>query len=241
MTPLLLKGKNMELVENQSLDTLVSEAITNAINSDAIAKKVQAAAEKAITETIDAAFGYNSMFRDGIKKAINHVLPIANADDLAVFGNAVREILQQRLSRLASETAEAHLAKVIDDLLPESPVITMAELREAFVDKLKEEASRADCHCDESDDDLEFAWNIDQGSHDKYWDLWMSPDEGSSRYDKDVITLRFRPIDGTDLHQCWSANAGRHAEKLPSLFSGPLYGFDAMVFRLATGIANLKK
>ena len=30
----------MELVENQSLDTLVSEAITNAINSDAIAKKV---------------------------------------------------------------------------------------------------------------------------------------------------------------------------------------------------------
>lgn len=232
----------MELVENQSLDTLVSEAITNAINSDAIAKKVQAAAEKAIAETIDAAFGYNSMFRDGIKKAIGQVLPIANADDVAVFGNAVREILQQRLTRLASETAEAHLAKVIDDLLPESPVVTLKDLKEAYVDKLKEEATRHDCHCDESGDDPDFTWQIDQGSHDKYWDLWMSPEPYASRYGgKDLITLRFRPVGDSDLHQCWHASLGGHDCKVGSLFSGPLYGFDAMVFRLATGIAKLQK
>lgn len=234
----------MELVENQSLDTLVSEAITNAINSDAIAKKVQASAEKAITETIDAAFGYNSPFRDGIKKAIGQVLPIANADDVATFGNAVREIIQQRLSRLASETAEAHLAKVIDDLLPESPVVTMKELREAYVDKLKEQATWADCHCDESDEDPEYTWQIDTGkSNDKYWDLWMSSEPDASRYSgKDLVVLRFRPVDdGSGLQQCWHARVDGHDCKAGSLFSGPLFGFDAMVFRLATGIAKLQK
>ena len=44
-----------------------------------------------------------------------------------------------------------------------------------------------------------------------------------------------------DLHECWNASVGRTDMQLSSLFMGPLFGFDAMVFRLATGTARLKK
>ncbi len=70
----------------------------------------------------------------------------------------------------------------------------------------------------------------------------MSPEEDASRYSaKDVVTLRFRPLEGTEgLHECWHASVGRDDKLVGSIFAGPMYGFDAMVFRLATGTAKLK-
>lgn len=233
----------MQLQEVQSLDTLITEAITNAITSEAIAKRVQAAAEKAVAESIDAAFGYNSDFRKGIQRAISEILPITKVDDLAVFSHAVREVLQRRLCNLASETAAEHLGTVLESLLPDCTVISIDDLKQEYIDKLKESASRHDCSCEEDHGEPEFAWNEEHGNHDKYWDIWMSPDPDASRYGgKDVVILRFRPIEGSDgLHECWNASVGGHDSKVGSIFCGPLYGFDAMVFRLATGTAKLKK
>lgn len=148
---------------------------------------------------------------------------------------------QRRLANLASETAAEHLNSVLNALLPGSTVITIDELKEAYVDKLKSEDSRSDCNCEE-EYEPEFAWNIDYENHDKYWNLWMSPDESASRYSgKDVIVLRLKPVKESDnLHECWHVSMDGNDKLAGSLFAGPMYGFDAMVFRLATGMAKLK-
>ncbi len=224
------------LNETQSLDSLVTSAISDALTSENIAAKVKASAEKAVSESIDAAFGYNSEFRKGIAKAIAEVVPIPKADDLALFANAVREVLQRRLANLASDTAREHLDELLKKILPDSREIAIDELKKAYIDKIKSEASR-------EYDDEEITWKIDKGNHDKYWDLWMSPEDGASRYSgKDVVALRFRNVEGAadDIHECWHASVGGNDKLVGSLFSGPLYGFDAMVFRLATGTAKLK-
>lgn len=233
----------MEATQSPSLDSLVSEAIANALTSESIAKRVQLAAEKAVGESIDSAFGYGSKFRKGMEEAIRDVLPITKTDDLAVFANAVRVLIQRRLATLASETAAEHVGKVLDKLFPAGTDITIKELREAYVEKLKSNASHSDCSCDEGDYEPEYTWNEETGDHSKYWDLWMSPEVDAARYSgKDVIALRFRPVgDSPDLHECWNAHVGRTDMQLSSLFMGPLFGFDAMVFRLATGTARLKK
>lgn len=231
------------IMESQSLDSLVKAAISDAITSDNIAARVKASSEKAIAESIDAAFGYNSDFRKGISKAIAEVIPIAKADDLAVFANAVREVLQRRLANLAADTAREHLDSVLEKLLPESGIITIDELKKAYIEKIKSEESSSDCSCEEYDGDPDITWQIDKGSHGKYWDLWMSPEEDASRFGgKDVIALRFRNVDNCpeDIHECWNATVGGSDKLVGSLFAGPLYGFDAMVFRLATGTAKLK-
>jgi len=232
----------VEAKEGQSLDVLVKNAINNAICSESIVLKVQAAADKAITEAIDSAFGYNSEFRKGITEAIKSSLPIVDATDLATFANAVRSVLQQRLANAAFDTAREHLNEVLEKLLPEHSVISIDNLKSEYLDKVREDASRG--HCDEEEDDPEITWVVEPSKDSsKYWDLWMSPEEDAQRYGgKDVVILRFRPVEGsTGLHECWHASVGGKDRLVNSLFEGPLYGFDAMVFRLATGTAKLQK
>jgi histone H3/H4 len=224
-----------------TIDSLIRESIRNALSSEAIAERVQKAADKAVFESIESVFGYSSAFRKGVSDAIAQALPITRVEDMALFSNAVRELLQKRLANLAHETAAAHLEGVLKSLLPNSTEIGIDELKKAYIDKLKSEASLKDCHCEE-DDDMEFAWNIENSEHRKYWDLWMSPNESDSRYRGDeVVVLRFKPSETPGLHECWHASVGHNDKLVNSIFSGPLYGFDAMVFRLATGTAKLRK
>lgn len=225
---------------SQSLDGLVEQSIQNAIQSGTVAEKVQKAAEEAIESAISAAFGYRSEFRKGIEAAITQVLPVVNVTDLANFTNATRNVIQQRLGSLASETAEAHLGEVLDQLLPDEPVITLEQLREAFDDKVRSDASMEDCSC-EDPGDIDITWEIEEsGRLSDYWDLVCAPEPDTSRYCGTVTVLRFKLVEGTsDLHECWHVS-DRKTEG-HSLYAGPLYGFDAMVFRLATGVAKLKK
>lgn len=234
----------MESKEVQSLDVLVKNAINNAICSEAIVLKVEAAANKAITEAIEAAFGYSSEFRKGITEAIKSALPIVDVTDLATFANAVRSALQQRLANAASDTAREHLNEVLEKLLPEHSVISIDDLKSEYIDKIKDKASSGHCDCEEEQDDPEITWVVEPSrDSSKYWDLWMSPEADASRYGgKDVVILRFRPVEGSNgLHECWHASVGGKDRLVDSLFAGPLYGFDAMVFRLATGTAKLQK
>jgi hypothetical protein len=61
----------------------------------------------------------------------------------------------------------------------------------SYIEKIKSEESSSDCSCEEYDGDPDITWQVDKGSHDKYWDLWMSPEEDASRFGgKDVIALR---------------------------------------------------
>lgn len=234
--------------EEVSLDKLVEESVKRALCSSAIAQQVEKAAEKAISESIESAFSYGSEFRKGIKRVVGQILPIVSATDLATFSHAIRHLIEKRLENLASETAAEHVSEVLNAVLPDKSVITIDELKSSYIEKLKWNASKDsdgyECHCDDDEAEIEFAWNVEksQSSCKDYWDLWMSPDPDSSRYGgKDVVTLRFKAIDGMDgLHECWSANAGYGDIGVKSLFSGPLYGFDALVFRLGTGLAKLK-
>lgn len=230
----------METQEQQTLDSLVKQSIERAITSDAIKERVQAATDKAVSESIDSVFSYNSDFRNGIKKAIAAALPTVDVTDLACLSHSVRHLIQKRLATLASETAAEHVGKVLGDLLPEGNVIAIKQLKEAYEEKLRGLAIDEECYC-EIRNELVYSWNIERSSLGSggYFDLWMSPHEDASRYGgKDVVTLRFKPV-GDGLYECWNANAGYGDVGVNSLFVGPLYGFDAMVFRLGTRLAKL--
>lgn len=235
----------------QTLDSLVQSAIRDALRAESLTDHVKKAADKAVREAVDGAFGYNSEFAKGLKETVKQVLPTTSADDLAEFSHAVRELIRRRLTNLASDTAKTHLDEVLSKILPDDPVITLDDLKVAYKKKLQEQISRNDlCHCEEVDEEyLDFTWHVDTGNDSdvltsRYWDLWMSPEPGASRYGgKDVITLRFKsPFDqkDSDLFECWDASVGSNEKLIGSLFTGPLYGFDAMVFRLRTGTAKLK-
>jgi hypothetical protein len=230
--------------EQTSLDDLIADSIRNALQSDSIKKRVQEAADKAISDAISGAFGYSSPFRKGIEEAIREILPIPRAQDLAVFADATRELLQRRLATVASETAKTHLEEVIEKILPSDPVITLKELEEAYKDKLMDE-NRDECSCD---DYVAYTWEIEQDSTHhiesmrRYWDLYFAPTEDESRYGSKTQTLRFKPTEANpELHECWTTSGFDKQQLGKTMFVGPLYGFDLMVWRLATGTAKLKK
>lgn len=228
----------METQEQQTLDSLVKQSIERAITSDAIKERVQAATDRAVSESIDSVFSYNSDFRNGIKKAIAAALPTVDVTDLACLSHSVRHLVQKRLATLASETAAEHVEKVLIDLLPEGNVISIKQLKEAYEEKLRGLAIDDECHCDDKRE-LVYSWNVEHSRSGGHFDLWVSPHEDASRYGgKDVVTLRFKPAED-GLYECWNANAGYGDIGVNSLFVGPLYGFDAMVFRLGTRLAKL--
>lgn len=220
-----------------SLNDLVAESVEAALRSEAVAEKIKVAAEKAISESITEAFNYRSEFRKNITDTIQEVLPVVNATDLACFANSVRLVIQSRLANLANETARVHIDELLEKLIPDNPVITMEELREEFKDSIRD--------CEDKDHEPEFLWSVvrDSGALGNYWDLVVSKDPEAGRYDKDTITFRFRDLE-SGFAECWHINGNgysqREGQKVNSLFAGPLRGFDAMAFRLGTGIAKLK-
>jgi hypothetical protein len=234
-------------IEPTSLDAIVQTAVQNALQSEAIAKAVSTAAEKAVASAIENAFGYSSKFRKSLEEAVSHVLPMTDVRDLAVFTNATREVINRRLSRLAIDTAAEYLKPVFEQLLPDSPVITLKELQEAYEDKLKsDDLDGCSCHGDDTPD---YMWKIEQSSttsavmsQNGWFDLWMNPDPDAARYSKDTIALRFLPSrDDPSLFTCWHVDHGSSKCEWGSLFSGAVFGFDALVFRLGTGVAKLSK
>lgn len=227
-----------------SLNDLVAESVEAALRSEAVAEKIKTAAEKAISESITEAFNYRSEFRKNITDTIQQVLPVVNATDLACFANSVRLVIQSRLANLANETARVHIDELLERLLPDNPVITMKELREEFKESIRDSSDA--CDCEGEGYEPEFLWSVirDSGSLlGNYWDLVVSKDPEAGRYDNNSITFRFRDLE-SGLAECWHINGDgyshREGQKANSLFAGPLRGFDAMAFRLGTGIAKLK-
>jgi len=226
-----------------SLNDLVAESVEAALKSEAVAEKIKVAAEKAISESITEAFNCRSEFRKNITDTIQEVLPVVNATDLACLANSVRLVIQSRLANLANETARVHIDELLERLIPDNPVITMEELREEFKDSIRESSDV--CDCEDEGHEPEFLWSVVRGSGalGNYWDLVVSKDPEAGRYDRDTITFRFRDLE-PGVAECWHINGNgyskREGQKANSLFVGPLRGFDAMAFRLGTGIAKLK-
>ena len=224
-------------MEVATLDALIKQGIQDAINSDALRQAIKTHAEKAVSESISSAFARNSDFRKSIEAAIKQVLPIPDASDLAEFAHATRTVIQRRLSLLADETAQKHLDEVLAKLIPDTPEISLGDLKEAFVEKVKRELGLEDY--DDDDCYSHYEWDISEGSVDGYWHL-----EAAFQHDRKKIDmhLSFRELKGSPgLNECWMCRAGQNDVALTSLFTGPLYGFDAMVFRLRTGTAKLRK
>ncbi len=225
----------------QSIDGLIKQAVFDAIQAPSLREQVQKAADKAVAEAISSAFGYGSPFREGIQEAVKQALPIVSVDDLASFANACRVVVQRRLQNCAEQTAAANLDRVLEQILPSNPIITMEDFKTAYREKL---SVGSDCHCDTEYDS--FTWDVTDSDNDNltghYWDLRVAPESSSGRYSDQSATLRFREFkESNGLSECWYAQVGKDAEKLGSVFMGPLYGFDAMVWRLATGTAKMKR
>lgn len=231
-----------------SLDGLIQDSIRNVLSSDKLVAQVERAAEKAVSEAIESAFSWNSPFRKGINEAVLAVLPVVDVTDIANFANAVQVVIRQRLANLADDTVKTHVEPLLDKLFPNAPLITMAELKEAYIEKVKSNLRDSrECHCDDEDDDEEdpeITWEIDYGSSGStirnYWDLILAPEAETRRYDPKAVALRFKDLE-SGLSECWHVSNGGTEQKFGSLFNGPLHGFDAMVFRLATGTAKLQK
>lgn len=226
-----------------TLDEMMKDAIKAALSAEDLHKKCQKAAEAAVAQAIESAFSRSSPFVEMVTKAVKDALPIVRPDELGEFAHAVRIVVQNRLLNLASETARQQMDMVLEKLLPDSRVITIEELREAFVDKVRNKQSISDCECHDSDYEPEITWRTEfSGSVDGWFDLIISDEADASRYSgKDTISLRMKPSsEDKDLQECWYFSVGR-SENLSTakLFMGPLYGFDAMAFRLAVGTAKL--
>jgi hypothetical protein len=225
------------------LDKLVSDAVQSALTSEAIQAKVQAAAAKAVSEAIDSAFGYSSPFRKSLQESIAGVLPIVREQDLATFTHAVREVVKTRLQTVAHDTAAMHVGKAIDDLLPDEPVIYLEDLRESYADYLRQEAEGG-CHCD-GDYEPEHTFEVDKPDwSDKTRFVYFAEESGRDQYDACVSCLAFSLVG--DVGRCYHAQLiekkdarYRVSEDVRQLFAGPLYGFHSMLFRLATGLAEL--
>lgn len=223
-----------------TLDQLITQGIQNALQSPTLITAVKVHAEKAVNDAVQSAFGYSSPFREGLTQAVKAALPTVDMDDMASFAVAVRELLQRRFGQMADVTAKANLDHMLNEILPVKTELSYEELRDAFRKKVRKE-SGYECSCE--DLDSEYTWDEgESGSCEGYWDLTCALKPGVSRYsDKGVVNLRFRLMKDTrDLHECWAASVGQNAIGVSSLFSGPLYGFDAMVFRLATGHSRLR-
>lgn len=231
--------------DKTTLDDLVKSSIQKAIHSQRITDHVTQAAEKAVKDAVESALGRSSDFQKGLREAISAVLSIPDATDLAVFSNAVRTVVQQRLGNLADETAKASLDEVLEAILPSKQVITMAELRDAWRVKLRRDKGIYDEEDEEEDEEnCSYLWQVEASNEHStrhYWDLFINANESASRYDSGTITLRFRHE--RDSHQslceCWHAACG--STQIGSLFVGPLYGFDALVFRLAVKTSKLRR
>lgn len=224
-----------------TLDDLMRQAVENALSSEALAEKCKVAAVKAIDEAISSAFSYSSPFRKMIEETVKASLPIVKPDELSVFTHCVKTVVQERLVNMADAVAKRQMDEVLAAILPDATVITLKQFQDAYVDRLRNEHSRADCDCFDSDYDPEYSWKIERSkNNDGYWDLIIAPTEGAGRYDKDTMTLRFNSAGDPDFHKCWHANVGKNDELSSSLFVGALYGFDAMLFRLYSGTAKLQ-
>lgn len=220
-----------------TLDDLVKDGIAKAMTSEAMQQKIQAAAEEAITAAMKEAFGWNSDFRKSVGAAVTAVLPMADKDDLATFADAVRTVLQTRLALLGHVTAQKHVGEVLDTIISDERIITLSDLETAYRDKV---VSHSACHCD---GDPEFLWETETSENDellgRYWYLLASEDPAAGPYDNKTLRLGFACDHESKLSKCFVAHLGKHSELVSSLFVGPLYGFDAMVFRLRSGLAQL--
>lgn len=222
------------------LDTLVQQVIQERINSGDVRKQIEKAATKAIDDAIDSAFGYSSPFRKSMEASIKEVLPVTNPTDLSAFAHAVREVITAKLGSVADETAAKHVGELIESLLPDDPIITLGELHDAFKEKILKGSG---CHCDDDGDNLPHTFEIEESTSEitgtKFFHLWCSEEEGASQYGSKVMNFAFHVLE-SGLAECYSVNVGGKKQEY-GMFIGPMYGFDAMVFRLATKTAKLDR
>ena len=194
----------MSTAEQVSLDAVVADAVTKALSSESIGNRVQMAAEKAVGEAIENAFGYRGPFRESVKQAIEKVLPLVSSDDLTTFAHAVDSVVKQRLTTLANETAEKYVGELMDNMLPKDPVITLADLREAYVESVREKG-RDDCDCHDYDDEPDITWEIEESDTlGVYFHLWFADTADVSRYSSESSWMAFRTDEETGLAECYA-------------------------------------
>ncbi len=219
-----------------TLDAKIKKVMTESLEGDAIGESIEKHCSEAIDSVIRDAFSYSSDFRKALKAKVESVMPVLDETDLAVFVNAVRHVTQSRLVSLADDQAKKVVGEMLDKLLPDGNVITFEEFEKSFREKLNIDEDAYEHEMVDHDYTFEL---IESETSDGFFDLKCSEDCDAGDYCHGTTSLRFKT--GEDgLLECWYVKMGSVEIPKDSPFVGPLYGFDAMVFRLYTGAARLK-
>lgn len=220
----------------QELNELAHRVLAEAIAGDELATKMRAAAGKMVDAMVQEMFRDWGPLAKAIRERIELDVPqVIDVEGLAKFNALVGEIIKRRLAHLADERA----AKAVDEMLTrllggDSTTVTLEDLCEMFAAQFEDqEAWRHEDH---------FTCVVEESQSQTpgWFDVMFDPEEGADRY-QCLWSLRFKPAaDGSGLSEAWSVSYKQNAYST-SLFTGPLFRFDAAVFQLHVGALRLQR
>lgn len=233
-----------ESQELTALQRLLVEEAAKQVAAVNFVELVEKEVSKCIKHAVTDLFSYSGPVAKQIKEAVLKAGILTDEDDLGKFTVAVRETVKAKLNNAANKAAAQSVGEMLERLLPEQNVISLKELKRLFrekVNRVSDYAEEDDYEDDEDDGD--YLWEISSSSSSVgYWDLAANATRREGKYGNDSVFMRFHPCsEQPELDVCWGIRTGEHKHELQAMFAGPLYGFDAAVWRLGSGVAKLSR
>lgn len=222
-------------MELESVKKALEDAITRNMSAEVIGPKIEAVVVKAIDDALGNLFCYRSPLKNQLEATIQSLVHVPNVDDMACLGHSVGNMLKARLAAYANDSAEKVLATALDGILEPKATISLAELKELYSDYLKD--SDTERETDGYEYDPEFSWMLDNRSSGFYY-LSFGPEE--SKYSDKNWRMQLREEEPGAPMEAFAVHApGRN--DLGDFFVGPIHGFTAAIFRIATKFTKVTK
>lgn len=226
------------------IDQMVIEAVNNALTSESVKAAISKAATDMVTRTVQELLSNYGPVCKPLREGLEQAIPIL-VDDMqfANFGNIIREVIKRRTANIAEAAAVRQLDEVFDRLLGGNvAVVTLEDIADAFREDYKQ--------AKDGNGEQYFTMSLEKsGSTVGYYDLRIDPREGRDEYGSKYV-IRCREADQhksadeitgeRGLLEVWHVTIG-DKEYTSSLFTGPLFNFDAILFRLFTGMVKIRR
>lgn len=217
-----------------NLENTVAAALEKALSADAVRAKVEEAVEKVVDSAIRDAFSTYGEFAQTVKAAVADLVPHSvDIEGAANFNYAIKQAITLRLKQVNDERIAQAIGPMLDELLAPMPSeVTLSELvKQAIVlwsdDYQRQGASRPYVH-------VEKTTGIVEGYH----HIFIDPDGNKageysfSRYSAAI------QIDVTDKGDVYGLKV-HGADIRQSIFAGPFFGFERVLFNLYTNKTRL--
>lgn len=239
----MAEDQKQESPERAQLQQLIVAEAVRRVRAVNFVELIEDQVDKCIKSAVTDLFSYSGPVAKQIKAAVSAAGVMENEQDLGRFTVAVRETVKAKLNNIAEKSAAASVGEMLDKLLPPSCVIKLSELRSLFKQKMASDYAEEMDDEDFEHDESEYTWKIAESASSKgYWDLTIAEEPDATTWSKGTIFLRFSPCTDSDaLCSCWNSYFGGDEHALKGIFAGPLYGFDAAVWRLASGVSKLER